>query len=135
MLGASPFESQVILGADTGKHRQLLAPQPRRAPLSAGNQPDIFGTNLVPARTQIIAERVGPPYHDSIVRLSPPIQLSIGGCRWADRRNSQRVSCYRAGTADNARSCSSAAADSVPGSARYMSTWSPPGYGALSRWR
>jgi hypothetical protein len=70
MLGASPLESQVVLGANAGKHCQLLATQTRRAALSAGNQPDIFGTNLVPARTQVITQRVGPPCHHPIVRLS-----------------------------------------------------------------
>jgi hypothetical protein len=54
MLGASPLESQVVLGADAGKHCQLLATQTGRAALSAGNQPDIFGTDLIPPGTQEI---------------------------------------------------------------------------------
>ena len=59
MLGASPLESQVVLGTDAGQHCQLLAAQTRRAALSAGNQPDIFGPDLVPPRTQEITQRVG----------------------------------------------------------------------------
>jgi hypothetical protein len=50
-LGASPPESQVVIGADAGEHCQLFAAQTRRAALSAGNQPDIFGTDLVAPRT------------------------------------------------------------------------------------
>jgi hypothetical protein len=42
----------VVLGADAGEHCQLLATQTRRAALSAGNEPDVFGTDLVPPRTQ-----------------------------------------------------------------------------------
>src|SRR5580693_9237573 len=35
------------------------------------------------------------------------------------------------GAADRDRSSASALAESLPGSARYINTWSPPGYGAL----
>ncbi len=65
MLGASPLESQVVLGADAGKHRQLLATQTGRAALSTGNQPDILGTDLVPPRTQEITQSVGFRRHRS----------------------------------------------------------------------
>ena len=75
MLGASPLESQVVLGADAGKHCQLLATQTRRAALSSGNQPDIFGTDLVPPRTQEITQGVGFRRHHSIVRQSQQIPL------------------------------------------------------------
>ena len=53
-LAAAPLKSQVILGADTGEHCQLLATQPRSAALPAGNQPGIFWTDLVPPRSQEI---------------------------------------------------------------------------------
>ena len=64
IVGASPLESQVVLGADACKHRQLLAAQTGRTALSTGSQPDIFGTNLVPSRTQVITQRVGFRRHD-----------------------------------------------------------------------
>ena len=71
MLGASPLESQVVLGADAGKHCQLFAAQTRRAALSAGYQPDIFGMDLVPPRTQEITQRVGFRRHrPSVFRAS-----------------------------------------------------------------
>ena len=78
MLRASPLESQVVLGTDASKHCQLLATQTRRAALSAGNQPNIFGTDLVPPRTQEITQRVGFRSHRSILRLSSPLPPSIG---------------------------------------------------------
>jgi len=68
-MGASPLESQVVLGADAGKHCQLLATQSRRAPLSAGNQPDIFGTDLIPPSTEEITQGVGFRRHGG--SLSP----------------------------------------------------------------
>ena len=70
ILGAAPLESQVVLGADAGQQCQLLATQTRRAALSAGNQPDIFGMDLIPARTQEITQRVGFRGHRT--SLFPP---------------------------------------------------------------
>ena len=84
MLGAAPLESQVVLGTDAGQQCQLLATQPGRAASPAGNQPDVFGANLVPPRTQVISQRVGSRRHRSIVRQSQRVPLLIGtGCRRA----------------------------------------------------
>ena len=41
----------------------------RRAPAA---KPDIFGTNLLAPRTQIITQRAGLGCHRLMVRLSPP---------------------------------------------------------------
>ena len=99
MLGASPLESQVVLGADAGKHCQLLATQTRRAALPAGNQPDIFGTNLVPPRTQEITQRVGFRRHGwSLCPASTPDQRGIPALRsaamvnaWLGRSTNRRT--------------------------------------------
>ena len=68
-MGASPLESQVVLGADAGKHCQLFTAQTRSTALPTGNQPDIFGTDLIPPSTEEITQGVGFRRHGG--SLSP----------------------------------------------------------------
>ena len=41
------LEPQIVGGADAGQGCQFLAAQTRNTPPRAGNQPDIFGTDLL----------------------------------------------------------------------------------------
>ena len=78
MSGTALLAPQVVLGADAGKGRQLLAAQTRNTPPSAAREPHVFGTNLLAARTQIITQRAGAPCHHPMRRLPTAIPGQIG---------------------------------------------------------
>jgi hypothetical protein len=63
ILVTTNFQSQVILRADAGQHRQLLAAQTRNASARAWDKPGILGPQMLPARTQKITQRVGLDRH------------------------------------------------------------------------
>jgi hypothetical protein len=52
------LQAQVVVGADAGEHRDLLAPQPRHPAQTAAAQPDVLRADQRPAGAQELAERV-----------------------------------------------------------------------------
>ncbi len=64
---AALLEPQVVVGADAGEGRDLLAAQARRPPDAHDAQPRVGGVHQLAPRTQVLAERVRPG-HMLIVR-------------------------------------------------------------------
>ena len=78
ILVAALLQPQVIVGADTRQHRQLLAPQAPNTSPRTRNQPDIFGTDLFPPRTKVSPEGVAFRRHKMSLRLSRQYQGYCG---------------------------------------------------------
>ena len=68
-------------------------------------------------------------------KLGPELVIGAGRRLISGQSVGSGVSCYHAGRPTEPGVPPTSLAESLPGSARYMITWSPPGYGALSRWR
>ena len=53
---AALFQAQVVVRADAGEHRQLLAPQARNAPTSDGMKVDLLGAHQLTTGAQVLTE-------------------------------------------------------------------------------
>jgi hypothetical protein len=54
----SLFQAQVVLRADPGEHRDLLATQARHPPASRPRDSDLVGSHELAARPQVVAQEV-----------------------------------------------------------------------------
>jgi hypothetical protein len=67
------FKPQVVVRADAGQHRQLLAAQARNPTPSAAHQPDILGPHLLAPGPQEIADPIGLRRHYLSLIASRPL--------------------------------------------------------------
>src|SRR6202042_534921 len=83
MLVAPLLEPHVVVGADAGEHRHLLAAQSGDAAAAASQvrQADLLGADQLAARPQVLADRVLAGGHPTRVRPSrrPNQALSLPG--------------------------------------------------------
>src|SRR6476469_10128847 len=84
MRVAALREAQVVVGADAGQQRQLLAAQSGNPAARASHQPDVLGPQLLAPGPQELTEPIGLRHHQLSLILSPPIPGSMrpsGPCR------------------------------------------------------
>jgi len=71
------LETHVVIGADAGEHRDLLATKARHPPVAAGiRELDVFGTDELPPGAEVLADRV-LTRHGTTIRLSGAAILAL----------------------------------------------------------
>ena len=77
VLVTALLEPDVVIGADAGEHRDLLAAQARDPSVAAGvRKLDIFGTNELPPGAEVLADRILTG-HGTTIRLCGAAILAL----------------------------------------------------------
>ena len=90
MLVASLLQAQVVVGADAGQHRELLAAQAGNLPPAARDQPDVLRPEQVAPCPQVVTQCIGLVHGPEAIRprraVSGPAAPRISGTYPGDLR-------------------------------------------------
>jgi xanthine dehydrogenase YagT iron-sulfur-binding subunit len=80
VVAAALFEPQIVVRADPGEHRQLLAAQAGDPPAAGSGESDVLGPQKRPPRPQVLAES-GVRWHTLTIRgTALSLALAFLGC-------------------------------------------------------
>jgi hypothetical protein len=94
VLVTALLETDVVIDADAGKHRDLLAPEPvHSAAVADLRKLDVLGTHELPPRAKVLADRI-LSWHGTTIRLFRAVIVALALPGSAEPL-SRRVPCPR----------------------------------------